>query len=122
MAAGYLKGVSTRRMNDVVAALGINNLSTSQVSDIVKELDSLVADFRTRPLDNGPYLYVACDALTMKVREGKRVHKTSVLTADGVNADSYRELLGMHIATSESTASWTELFRDFHARGLTDVF
>ena len=108
-------------MNEVVAVLGINNLSKSQVSDMEKELDSLVTDFRTRPLDNGPYPYVACDALTMRVCEGGRV-QNSVLIANGVNADGYRELLGMHIATSESAASWTELFRDLHARGLTDVF
>ena len=107
IATCYLKGVSTRRMNDLVASLGITNLSKSQVSDMDKELDTMVEDFRTRPLDTGPYYYVSCDALTMKVREGGRVVKTSVLLATGVNADGYRELLGMQVATAESTASWT---------------
>ena len=51
-------------MNDLVATLGINNLSKSQVSDMAKDLDVMVEDFRTRPLDTGPYLYVSCDALT----------------------------------------------------------
>ncbi|WP_306588974.1 transposase, partial [Corynebacterium striatum] len=51
----YLKGVSTRRMNDLVATLGITNLSKSQVSEMAKDLDSMVEDFRTRPLDSGPY-------------------------------------------------------------------
>src|SRR5699024_6615092 len=69
VATCYLKGVSTRRMNDLVASLGINNLSKSQVSEMAKDLDKMVEDFRTRPLDTGPYLYVSCDALTMKVRE-----------------------------------------------------
>lgn len=122
VATCYLKGVSTRRMDDLVKTLGIAGLSKSQVSVIAKELDATVEDFRTRPLDNGPYLYISCDALTMKVREGGRVVKTSVLLATGVNADGYRELLGMQVATAESVASWTGFFRDLVARGLTGVF
>ena len=122
IATCYLKGVSTRRMNDLVASLGINNLSKSQVSDMAKDLDEIVEDFRTRPLDTGPYLYVSCDALTMKVREGGRVVKTSVLLATGVNAEGYRELLGMQVATSESMASWIGFFRDLKARGLDEVY
>ena len=122
IATCYLKGVSTRRMNDLVATLGINNLSKSQVSQMAKELDDMVDDFRTRRLDQGPYHFVSCDALTMKVREGGRVVKTSVLLATGVNADGYRELFGMQVATAESTASWTGFFRDLIARGLTGVF
>ena len=122
IATCYLKGVSTRRMNDLVASLGINNLSKSQVSEMAKDLDQMVEDFRTRPLDSGPYLYVSCDALTMKVREGGRVVKTSVLLATGVNAEGYRELLGMQVATSESVASWTGFFRDLKARGLDQVY
>ena len=122
IATCYLKGVSTRRMNDLVATLGISNLSKSQVSDMAKDLDQMVEDFRTRALDSGPYHYVSCDALTMKVREGGRVVKTSVLLATGVNNEGYRELLGMHIATAESVSSWTGFFRDLQARGLGDVF
>ena len=109
-------------MNDLVASLGINSLSKSQVSDMAKDLDVMVEDFRTRPLDTGPYLYVSCDALTMKVREGGRVVKTSVLLATGVNSEGYRELLGMQVATAESVASWTGFFRDLKARGLNEVY
>ncbi|MFW9159527.1 transposase, partial [Corynebacterium striatum] len=112
----------TRRMNDLVATLGITNLSKSQVSEMAKDLDSMVEDFRTRPLDSSPYHYLSCDALTMKVREGGRVVKTSVLLATSVNNDGYRELLGMQVATAESTASWTGFFRDLKARGLGDVY
>lgn len=122
IATCYLKGVSTRRMNDLVATLGINNLSKSQVSDMAKDLDVMVEEFRTRPLDTGPYLYVSCDALTMRVREGGRVVKTSVLLATGVNVEGYRELLGMQVATAESVASWTGFFRDLKARGLNEVY
>ncbi|MFS0273959.1 transposase, partial [Corynebacterium striatum] len=122
IATCYLKGVSTRRMNDLVATLGITNLSKSQVSEMAKDLDSMVEDFRTRPLNSGPYHYLSCDALTMKVREGGRVVKTSVLLATSVNNNGYRELLGMQVATAESTASWTGFFRDLKARGLGDVY
>lgn len=122
IATCYLKGVSTRRMNDLVAALGITNLSKSQVSDMAKELDVMVDEFRTRPLDQGPYYYLSCDAVTMKVREGGRVVKTSVLIATGVNNDGYRELLGMQVATSESVESWTGFFQDLKARGLGEVY
>jgi len=87
----YLLGVSTRRMNQLVQTLGITGLSRSQVSVMAKELDEHVAEFRTRPLDQGPYTFVAADALTMKVREGGRVVKVAVLIATGVNADGYRE-------------------------------
>ena len=93
-------------MNDLVATLGINNLSKSQVSDMAKELDEMVADFRARPLDASPYYYLSCDALTMKVPEGGRVVKISVLITTGVNNDGYRELLGMQLATSKSVKSW----------------
>ncbi|CAM3953733.1 Transposase, Mutator family [Corynebacterium belfantii] len=71
-------------MNDLVATLGIANLSKSQVSEIAKDLDSMVEDFYTRPLDSGPYYYLSCDALTMKVWEGGRVVTTSALLATGV--------------------------------------
>ena len=81
----------------------------------------MVADFRTRPLDAGPYLYLSADALTIKVREGGRVVKTSVLLACGINAEGFREILGMQVATAESTASWTGFFRDLKARGLDIV-
>ena len=82
----------------------------------------MVEDFRTRPLDCGSYYYPSCDALTRKVRKDRRVVKTSVLLATGVNNDVYRELLGMHFATAESTASWNGFFRDLKARGLGDVY
>ncbi|AWT27182.1 hypothetical protein Csp1_24340 [Corynebacterium provencense] len=118
VATCYLKGVSPRRMDDLVKYLGITGMSKSQVSTMAKDLDSMVADFRTRPLDAGPYLYLSADALTMRAREGGRVVKTSVLLATGINAEGFREVLGMQVATAESTASWTGFFRDLKARGL----
>ncbi len=121
VATSYLKGVSTRRMEDLVKTLGIDRMSKSTVSRMVKDLDEMVEQFRTRPLTDGPYRYLSCDALTMRVREGGRVVKTSVLLATAVNNEGYREVLGMRVATSETTASWTGFFRDLAARGLTGV-
>ena len=119
VATCYLLGVSTRRMDKLVRTLGITGLSKSQVSEMAKDLDEQVTAFRTRPLDAGPYTFVAADALTMKVREGGRVVKIAVMVATGVNADGYREILGIHTATTESGPAWLAFFRDLTARGLT---
>ena len=118
----YLAGVSTRRMDKLVKALGIDSLSKSQVSRMAADLDQLVEEFRHRPLDQaGPFTFVAADALTMKVREGGRVINAVVLLATGVNGDGHREVLGMRVATSETGAAWNEFFADLLARGLTGV-
>ncbi|WP_341360937.1 IS256 family transposase [Georgenia sp. M64] len=121
VATCYLLGVSTRRMDKLVQSLGITGLSRSQVSQMAKDLDAQVEDFRTRPLDAGPYTFLAADALTMRVREGGRVVKVAVLVATGVNADGHREVLGVQVATAESGAGWLGFFRDLVARGLTGV-
>ena len=99
VATCYLLGVSTRRMEKLVETLGITRLSKSQVSVMAKELDAQVESFRTRPLDAGPYTFVAADALTMKVREGGRVVNVHVLVATGVNADGHREILGLEVTS-----------------------
>jgi putative transposase len=62
-------GVSTRRVDDIVRAMGIDGISKSQVSVLAKTLDAAVEKFRNRPLDAGPYTYVALDALTQRVQE-----------------------------------------------------
>src|SRR4029453_18064559 len=121
VATCYLLGVSTRRMDKLVRTLGITGLSKSQVSVMAKDLDEQVAAFRTRPLTDGAYTFLAADALTMKVREGGRVVKVAVRVATGVNAEGYREVLGIHTATTESGAGWLAFFRDLVARGLTGV-
>ena len=121
VATCYLLGVSTRRMDKLVQSLGITGLSKSQVSVMAADLDGHVEDFRTRPLDTGPYTFLAADALTMKVREGGRVRNVAVLVATGVNADGHREILGVQVATGETHAGWLAFFRDLVARGLTGV-
>src|SRR3954467_6956738 len=117
----YLLGVSTRRMDKLVESLGITRLSKSQVSVMARDLDEHVASFRTRPLDAGPYTFVAADALVLKVREGGRVVNVHALLATGVNADGHREILGLQVTSGEDGAGWLAFFRDLTARGLTGV-
>jgi putative transposase len=121
VATCYLLGVSTRRMEKLVESLGITRLSKSQVSEMARELDAQVTDFRHRPLDAGPYTFVAADALVLKVREGGRVVNVHALIATGVNADGHREILGLQVTSAEDGAGWLAFFRDLTARGLTGV-
>ncbi len=121
VAASYVLGVSTRRVEKLVAALGITALSKSQVSQMAKSLDVMVEQFRTRPLDAGPYTFVAADALVLKVREGGRTVSVHALVATGVNAEGYREILGLQVTSAEDGAGWLAFFRDLTARGLTGV-
>lgn len=102
VATCYLLGVSTRRMDKLVQSLGITTLSKSQVSEMAKDLDAHVEQFRTRSLaEAGPFTFVAADALALKVREGGRVVPVHALVATGVNADGHREVLGVQFTTSE---------------------
>jgi transposase-like protein len=121
VATCYLLGVSTRRMDKLVESLGITRLSKSQVSVMARDLDDHVASFRSRPLDAGPYTFVAADALVLKVREGGRVVNVHALLATGVNADGHREILGLQVTSAEDGAGWLSFFRDLTARGLSGV-
>ena len=89
VATCYPLGMSTRRMEKLVETLGISRLSKSQVSVMASELDEQVAAFRARPLDQGPYTFLAADALVLKVREEHRVVGVHALLAVGVNADGH---------------------------------
>ena len=117
----YVRGVSTRRVDGLVKTLGIEGISKSQVSELARSLDEAVAAFRSRPLDAGPYTYVWLDALVLKCREGGRIANVSAVVATSVNADGYREILGLDVLTTEDGAGWTAFLRDLVARGLTGV-
>jgi putative transposase len=121
VATSYLLGVSTRRMEKLVETLGITRLSKSQVSVMARDLDEQVEAFRTRPLDAGPYTFLAADALVLKVREAKRTVNVHALVATAVNADGHREILGLHVTSAEDGAGWLAFFRDLTARGLSGV-
>ena len=121
VATSYLLGVSTRRVEKLAESLGVTKLSKSQVSLMAAELDEMVAGFRSRPLDAGPYTFVWIDALTQKVREGGRTVNVHALIATGVNADGHREILGLDVASSEDGAGWLAFLRGLTARGLSGV-
>src|SRR5438128_5873733 len=89
IAAAYLAGVSTRRVEKPVQQLGVERMSKSQVSRLARSLDQIVEDFRTRPLDGGPYPYVTFDALLVKCREGGRTVNVCVMHAGGVNRGGF---------------------------------
>jgi transposase-like protein len=116
----YVGGVSTRRVDDLVKALGLEGISKSQVSRICAELDAEVERFRSRPLrDAYPYLWL--DATFVKVRADGRVGSQAVVVAVGVTASGGREVLGVDIGPSEDGAFWLGFLRSLVARGLTGV-
>ena len=117
----YVEGVSTRRVDDLVKALGCEGISKSQVSRICQELDGVVESFLGRPLDGGPYPYLWLDALTQKVREAGRIVNVSVVVATAVNSEGRREIIGMDVGTSEDGAFWLAFLRSLSARGLGGV-
>ena len=120
IAESYLQGVSTRRIREVVAHLGVERLSASTVSRIAKELDEKVADFLRRPIERPiPYIYV--DASYFKVRDGGKYVTKAFLIATGIRDDGYREILGARITDSESEGFWSGFFDELIDRGLKDV-
>jgi transposase-like protein len=121
VAQAYVEGVSTRKVEDVAAQMGVTELSKSQVSRMAGELDELVAAWRTRPLESGPYPLMWIDAVAVKLGEGGRVVATSVLVATAVNADGHREILGLALGSAEDGPTWTAFLCDLVARGLHGV-
>ena len=116
----YVQGVSTRRVDDLVQALGLQGISKSQVSRLCEALDAEVERFRTRKLD-GPYPYVWLDATFLKVRQDGRVVSLAVVLAIGVGASGQREVLGLDVGPSEDGAFWVQFLRSLVARGLSGV-
>jgi transposase-like protein len=93
VAEAHLLGVSTRRVEGLVQAMGITGISKSQVSELAKSLDQMVEEFRHRPLDSEHYTYLWVDALYHRAREGRRIFVASLI-AVAVNADGQREIVG----------------------------
>ena len=116
----YVQGVSTRRVDDLVRALGLDGISKSQVSRLCEALDAEVERFRHRPLD-GQYPDVWLDATFVKARDGGRVVARAVVLAIGVKASGEREVLGLDVGPSEDGAFWHQFLRGLVARGLSGV-
>ena len=116
----YVEGVSTRKVDELVQALGLTGIDKSKVSRICKELDTAVAAFRGRHFEE-PYPYVWLDALYVKVRENHHIVSKAVVIAIGVRESGEREILGVEIGGSEEEAFWAQFLRSLVARGLTGV-
>ena len=118
----YVQGVSTRRVDELVQTLGLQEISKSQVSLLCQELDDEVERFRTRPLGAAAYPYVWLDATFLKGRQQGRVVTQAVVIAVGLNAASgQREILGLDVGPSEDGAFWLAVLRGLVARGLAGV-
>ncbi|MEO3779768.1 IS256 family transposase [Micromonospora sp. B11E3] len=118
----YLHGVSTRKVDDLVKALGADSgISKSEVSRICADLDEEVSAFRDRSLATAAFPYVFLDATYCKARVDRRVVSQAIVVATGVRADGWREVLGFAVGDSEDGAFWTAFLRSLKARGLGGV-
>jgi len=120
VAEAYVQGVSTRKVEALVQALGIDALSKSEVSRLCAVLDEQVTAFRTRRLD-AVYPYLWLDARYEHVREDGRVQSMAVIVAYGVRADGVRDVLGVDVGLSEDVALWRAFLQDLVARGVHGV-
>jgi len=116
----YLQGVSTRRVQDIVSRLGIEELSASSVSRIAKELDERVEEFLKKPIEH-PIHYPFVDASYFKVRTDSRYVTKPFLVVTGIRDDGCREILGARIADGEDELFWSGLFQELADRGLSGV-
>jgi putative transposase len=116
----YIQGISTRSVDDLVRAMGMDGVSKSQVSRLCAEIDERVQDFLTRPIE-GDWPYLWLDATYVKVREAGRIVPVAVTIAVGVNSDGRREVLGMAIGASEAETFWLDFLRSLTRRGLRGV-
>ena len=116
----YIAGVSTRKVDDLVQAMGLSGIDKSKVSRICKQLDEVVQCFRQRPFEQAsPYLWL--DALYLKVRQNHRIVNLAVVIAIGVRETGEREVLGFEVGASEEESFWLAFLRGLLDRGLKGV-
>ena len=120
MAEMVVNGVSTRKVSKVIETLCGTSFSKSAVSDVCKDLDKSVKEFRNRPLA-GDYPFLTVDATYFKVRENSRVISKAFMIAYGTNAEGHREILGFGVYANESTSTWTDFLMRLKKRGLTGL-
>ena len=119
----YVAGVSTRAVDDLVAALGVDSgIKKSEVSRICTGLDDVVGAFRTRRLDHVEFPYVYLDATYLHVRNSaSQVTSMAVVVATGITATGEREVLGVDVGDSEDEVFWRQFLRSLRSRGLHGV-
>ena len=116
----YIQGISTRSVDELVKALGLEGISKSQVSRLCEDIDERVQTFLQRPIE-GDWPYVWLDATYVKARRNHHIVSVAVIVAVGVNTDGRREVLGMTIGHSEAEPFWIEFLRSLARRGLRGV-
>ena len=116
----WIGGVSTRRVDDLVQAMGLAGISKSQVSKLCKEIDERVHAFLDRPLA-GEWPYLWLDATYLRQREGGRIVSVAAIIAVAVNTEGKREIVGLHIGPSEAETFWSAFLRSLARRGLSGV-
>ena len=116
----WIQGVSTRKVDDLVQALGMTGISKSQVSALCQDIDTRVLSFLERPLD-GEWPYLWLDATYIKLRQNGRIVSIAAIIATGVNQDGRREILGLGLGQSEAATFWIEFLRGLVRRGLKGV-
>ena len=118
----YLHGVSTRKVDDLVKALGADTgISKSEVSRICADLDTQLTAFRGRPLDHTRFPYVYLDATYCKARVAHQIVSRAVVIATGITEDGGREVLGVMVGDSETEVFWAQFLRHLRERGLGGV-
>lgn len=115
-----IQGVSTRRVKKITTELCGHEFTKSTVSRLTKRLDEQVAAWAERPLE-AAYPFVIFDAMHIKVRRQRAVRSTAVLMAIGINEAGQREILGLHVAFSETEDAWSSFLNGLKNRGLTGV-
>ncbi|RYC28974.1 IS256 family transposase [Lichenibacterium minor] len=116
----WIQGVSTRKVDDLVQAMGMSGISKSQVSELCKGIDVRVNSFLERPIE-GDWTYLWLDATYLKVRENGRIVSVAAIIATGVNTDGRREILGLGLGPSEAAVFWLGFLRGLEKRGLKGV-
>jgi putative transposase len=116
----WIGGVSTRRVDDLVQAMGLTGISKSQVSKLCKDIDERVMAFLERPLE-GEWPYLWLDATYLRQREGGRIVTVAVIVAMAVTTDGRREIIGLHVGPSEAETFWSTFLRKLVKRGLKGV-
>ena len=116
----WIAGVSTRKVDELVQAMGMNGISKSSVSKLCRDIDERVNAFLSRPLE-GEWPYLWLDATYLKVRDTGRIVSVAAIIAVAVNTDGRREIVGLHIGPSEAEPFWTSFLRSLVKRGLGGV-